>query len=58
MHACGYIGKSDTRADALFKYAQAYSDQNEQDFERFQHACRTGRLLARSEVEFAADHLP
>ena len=54
----GYIGKSDTLADALFKYAQSYSDQNERDFERFQNACRTGRLLARSEADFAADHLP
>jgi uncharacterized protein (DUF2252 family) len=54
----GYIGKSDALADALFKYAQGYSKQNEQDFERFQQACRKGRLRARSEADFAADHLP
>jgi uncharacterized protein (DUF2252 family) len=54
----GYIGKSDALADALFKYAQSYTKQNEQDFERFQQACRKGRLRARSEVDFAADHLP
>jgi len=54
----GYIGKSDALADALFKYAQGYSKQNDQDFERFQQACRKGRLRARSEADFAADHLP
>jgi uncharacterized protein (DUF2252 family) len=54
----GYIGKSDALADALFKYAQAYTEQNERDFERFQRACRKGRLQARSEADFAADHLP
>jgi uncharacterized protein (DUF2252 family) len=54
----GYIGKSQTLADALWKYAQACAQQNEQDFERFQYACRKGRLKARSEADFAADHLP
>ena len=54
----GYIGKSDALADALFKYAKSYAKQNEKDFERFQQACRKGRLQARSEADFAADHLP
>jgi uncharacterized protein (DUF2252 family) len=54
----GYIGKGDALADALFKYAQSYTKQNERDFERFQMACRKGRLRARSEADFAADHLP
>ncbi|MBK5510183.1 DUF2252 domain-containing protein [Pseudomonas sp. TH15] len=54
----GYIGKSAALADALFKYAEGYTKQNEQDFERFQQACRKGRLRARSEADFAADHLP
>lgn len=54
----GYIGKSDTLAEALWHYAQAYATQNERDFERFQQACRQGRLQARSEADFAADHLP
>lgn len=54
----GYIGKSQALADALFKYAKGYTQQNEQDFERFQQACRKGRLRARSEADFAADHLP
>ncbi len=56
--AIGYIGKSDALADALFKYAQSYTAQNERDFEQFQQACRKGRLRARSEADFAADHLP
>jgi uncharacterized protein (DUF2252 family) len=54
----GYIGKSEALADAFLKYAQGYTKQNEQDFERFQQACRKGRLRARSEADFAADHLP
>lgn len=54
----GYIGKSDALADALFKYAKTYTEQNDRDFERFQQACRKGRLRARSEADFAADHLP
>jgi hypothetical protein len=54
----GYIGKGDALADALFKYAQSYTKQNDRDFERFQMACRKGSLRARSEADFAADHLP
>jgi len=54
----GYIGKGDALADALLKYAQSYTAQNERDFERFQVACRKGRLRARSEADFAADHMP
>ncbi|CAD5107337.1 DUF2252 domain-containing protein [Zestomonas carbonaria] len=54
----GYIGKSDAFADALVDYARAYAKHNELDFERFQQACRQGRLEARSEADFAADHTP
>ncbi|MGE8066996.1 DUF2252 domain-containing protein [Pseudomonas sp. NPDC089569] len=54
----GYIGKSDALAEALYKYAKAYARQNERDFERFQQACRKGRLHARSEADFAADYTP
>ena len=42
----------------FIKYAKGYTEQNERDFERFQQACRKGRLRARSEADFAADHLP
>ncbi|WP_213877362.1 DUF2252 domain-containing protein [Pseudomonas sp. dw_358] len=60
MAACisGYIGQSDALADALLQYALGYAAQNERDFEIFQKACRDGRLRARSEADFAADHLP
>ncbi|MBP5946369.1 MULTISPECIES: DUF2252 domain-containing protein [unclassified Pseudomonas] len=54
----GYIGKGDALADALLKYAKSYTAQNESDFERFQIACRKGRLQARTEADFAADHVP
>jgi len=54
----GYIGKSDALAEALVKYAKSYCDQNDRDYERFQKACRKGHLRARSEADFAADHLP
>ena len=54
----GYIGKSEALADALYQYAQGYTEQNERDFERFQQACRKDKLRARSEEDFAADHLP
>ncbi|WP_160109209.1 DUF2252 domain-containing protein [Pseudomonas izuensis] len=54
----GYIGKGDALADALYTYAQGYTEQNERDFERFQQACRKGTLRARSDADFAADHLP
>lgn len=54
----GYIGTGDALADALYTYAKGYAEQNERDFECFQQACRKGRLHARSEADFAADHLP
>ncbi|MCY1410266.1 hypothetical protein D9M71_256320 [compost metagenome] len=54
----GYIGKSEALADALYTYAHGYAKQTERDFEQFQQACRKGRLQARSETNFAADHLP
>ena len=54
----GYIGKGAAMADALYAYAKAYGKQNEKDFETFQKACRTGRLQARTEADFTADHLP
>lgn len=54
----GYIGKSEAFADALVDYARAYAKHNELDFERFQQACRQGKLQARTETDFTADHLP
>jgi uncharacterized protein (DUF2252 family) len=54
----GYLGKGEALADALYQYALGYTEQNERDFERFQQACRKGGFRARSEADFAADHLP
>lgn len=41
--------------DALVKYADAYADQMEHDYEVFVEARRSGRLEARTEVDMAAD---
>ncbi|WP_323119184.1 DUF2252 domain-containing protein [Burkholderia alba] len=51
----GYLGRSERMADALSNYAMAYADQVERDYEIFRHACRTGRLDARTDADMAAD---
>jgi hypothetical protein len=51
----GYLGKSDSMAAALGKYSLAYADQVEADYEVFSKACRSGRLQARTEADYAAD---
>jgi uncharacterized protein (DUF2252 family) len=52
----GYLGSSDQFDDALAKYAKAYADQAERDFELFQRAIRSGRLSTEpakaSDLEF------
>jgi hypothetical protein len=40
----GYLGSSDRFDDALVKYAEAYADQVERDYETFRKAVRTGRI--------------
>ena len=40
----GYLGSNDQFDTALAKYAKAYADQAERDFELFQRAIRCGRL--------------
>jgi uncharacterized protein (DUF2252 family) len=50
-----YMGKSDALASSLAQYAVGYADQVEKDFDTFQKACRSGRLEARSDADFAAD---
>jgi uncharacterized protein (DUF2252 family) len=40
----GYLGSTDRFDDALAKYAEAYADQAERDYETFQAAIRSGRL--------------
>ena len=36
-------------------YANAYADQVERDYATFRDACRSGRVLAQTEADFAAD---
>jgi len=40
----GYLGKSDSFDTALGKYAIAYADKTEQDFESFRRAAAGGRI--------------
>lgn len=54
----GYLGKGRRFAEALVRYAQACADQVERDFEAFRAACRSGRLQARTDEDFAADFGP
>ncbi len=51
----GYLGNGRQFAEAIVKYANNYADQAEKDFEKFRGACRSKRLMARSEADFAAD---
>jgi len=51
----GYLGKGDRFAEAIVRYANAYADQVERDFEAFRKACQGGRLRARTDQDFAAD---
>jgi uncharacterized protein (DUF2252 family) len=55
VQLAAYMGKSDALSASLVQYAAAYADQVEKDFDTFQKACRTGRLEARSDADFAAD---
>jgi hypothetical protein len=41
-----YLGNSDTFDKALARFAEAYADQNERDYEAFAVACKSGRLHA------------
>jgi uncharacterized protein (DUF2252 family) len=42
----GYLGKSDAIDDAIVRFANAFADQNDRDFETFQAAVKSGRLPA------------
>ena len=42
----GYLGKKDTFDEALATFAEAYADQNEQDYRALVRAVREGRLEA------------
>ena len=41
-----YLGANTTFEKALARFAEAYADQNERDYEAFAAACRSGRLQA------------
>jgi Uncharacterized protein conserved in bacteria (DUF2252) len=43
----GYLGSTDRFDDALVKYANAYADQAERDYETFQAAIRTGIIYSK-----------
>jgi hypothetical protein len=41
-----YLGSSTAFEKALARFAEAYADQNERDYDVFAAACRSGRLHA------------
>src|SRR5215467_4653962 len=45
-----YLGDSDAFDMSITDFSQRYADQNEQDFQRFVKAVRSGRLIAREGV--------
>jgi uncharacterized protein (DUF2252 family) len=46
----GYLGKADAFDDALAKFAKAYADQTERDYETLVAAVKSGRLVAQTGV--------
>ena len=42
----GYLGKSEVFDQAITRFAVAYADQTERDYERFCAAVKSGRLPA------------
>jgi hypothetical protein len=42
----GYLGNSEELDDAMVKFAFAYADQNEKDYEAFKRAVRSNRIQA------------
>ncbi|AJP56404.1 hypothetical protein UC34_04125 [Pandoraea vervacti] len=50
-----YAGDGKRLADAMTDYALAYATQNEKDYDAFIRACRSGKLVARSDEDMAAD---
>ncbi|WP_109477072.1 DUF2252 domain-containing protein [Paraburkholderia sp. C35] len=55
VEIAAYLGSGHRFAEALVQYAFAYSKQNQQDYDTFMKACRTGKLEARSDEDMAAD---
>lgn len=46
---CGYIGQSDQFTEALCKFAVAYADQTEKDYNDFMKAVKSGKLEIKEE---------
>lgn len=46
---CGYIGKCGIFTDAISKFATAYADQTEKDYDEFMKAIRAGKLAVSEE---------
>jgi hypothetical protein len=46
----GYLGKSDAFDQALAKFAQAYADQTEQDYQSLLKAVKSGRVQAQFDL--------
>jgi hypothetical protein len=40
----GYCGQSSVLTEALYSFAKSYAKQNQQDFEAFRKAIKSGRL--------------
>jgi uncharacterized protein (DUF2252 family) len=55
LEISGYIGKSDAVPDAIVRYAKAYSEQVQRDFETFRAACQRGDLPVRTDEDFLLD---
>ncbi|MBE0639683.1 MAG: DUF2252 domain-containing protein [Bacteroidales bacterium] len=47
----GYVGKSDELDHAMYRFAMAYADQTEADYEALLHAAKTGRIKVASVKE-------
>jgi Uncharacterized protein conserved in bacteria (DUF2252) len=45
-----YLGKGDTFDRAIADFSAAYADQNERDYEMFEQAVQSGRLIAQTGV--------
>jgi hypothetical protein len=50
-----YLGQGTQFAEALVAYSRDYADQVERDFDLFTQAARTGRIVARTDDDMAAD---
>jgi uncharacterized protein (DUF2252 family) len=50
VRIAGYLGRGDVFDEALARFASAYADQVERDFDAFSAAVRSGRLVAERDV--------